>query len=93
MGELRPVSRLGDSGSHGGEPSGKIVTGSPDVTVNGRPIARVSDTYDCAFHGPNLIVKGSTRLTANNLPVVRVGDITACGAVIIQGSEDTFDGG
>ena len=89
MGSLKSVARIGDTGSHGGA----IVTGSPNVTVNGIPIARVGDTYLCSIHGPNPIVQGSLKTTANNLQIARIGDPTACGATIISGSPNTFDGG
>lgn len=89
MGSLKPVARIGDTGSHGGA----IVTGSPNVTVNVIPIARVGDTYLCSIHGPNPIVQGSLKTTANNLQIARIGDPTACGATIMSGSLNTFDGG
>jgi uncharacterized Zn-binding protein involved in type VI secretion len=89
MGSLKPVARIGDTGSHGGA----IVTGSPNVKVNGIPIARVGDTYACPIHGPNPIVQGSFKTTANNLQIARIGDPTACGANIVSGSPNTFDGG
>jgi uncharacterized Zn-binding protein involved in type VI secretion len=89
MSVMRPVARLGDTGTHGGA----IITGSPDVFVNNIPVARVTDTYACPIHGPNPIIKGSTRLFANNLEVARIGDPTACGATIASGSPNTWDGG
>jgi uncharacterized Zn-binding protein involved in type VI secretion len=89
MGMSKPIARIGDTGTHGGA----IVTGSPNVTVNGIPVARVTDTYACPFHGPNPIIMGSALLTANNLQVARIGDPTACGATIATGSFNTWDGG
>jgi uncharacterized Zn-binding protein involved in type VI secretion len=89
MAGLKPVARLGDTGTHGGA----IITGSPNVWVNGRPVARVGDIYACPFHGLNPIIKGSNRTWANQLELARIGDPTACGATIATGSENTFDGG
>jgi uncharacterized Zn-binding protein involved in type VI secretion len=86
---MRPIARLGDTGSHGGA----ISTGSPDVFVNEIPVARVTDIYICPIHGPNPIVQGSSLLTANMLRVARIGDPTACGATIASGSPNTDDGG
>ncbi len=92
---MLPIARVGDTCSHG--PA--IITGSPNVFVNGIPLARVTDTYGCPYHvhftrhGPNPIVTGSPRFTANGLPVARVTDMTACGANIVQGSPNTFEGG
>lgn len=80
------VARLGDPGSHGGV----IVTASPDVYANGIKVARIGDTYACPIHGPNPIVEGSPDVYANDRKVARVGDATACGAVISDGSPDTF---
>jgi uncharacterized Zn-binding protein involved in type VI secretion len=84
----QPVARLTDAGSHGGA----VVTGSPDVTVNGLPVARVGDTYACPRHGPNPITSGAPRATANGRNIAHVGSGTACGATIVSGSPDTVVG-
>lgn len=76
-------ARIGDSGSHGGV----IITGSPDLIVDGSPCARITDIYACPIHGPNPIVQGAPYSLANGLLMARIGDHTACGAVIISGSE------
>jgi uncharacterized Zn-binding protein involved in type VI secretion len=88
-GAEKRVARVGDGGSHGGA----IVSGSPNVFVNGRPIARVGDIYACPIHGSNPIVRGSSRTFANERRIARIGDSTACGASIVSGSPNTFDGG
>lgn len=80
------TARLGDPGSHGGT----IVTGSPDVILNGKNVARVGDTYACPIHGPNPIVEGSPDDFVNGKKVARVGDATECGAVITDGSPDDY---
>lgn len=83
---MRRIVRIGDPGSHGGV----VVTGSPDVDVNGIPMARIGDTYACPIHGPNPIVTGSPDSDANSRAIARVGDLTACGATLVDGSPDTF---
>lgn len=80
------VVRIGDPGSHGGV----VVTGSPDVYVNGLKVARVGDIYACPIHGANPIVSGSPDTYANDSNVARVGDTTACGATLVDGSPDTY---
>lgn len=80
------VARLGDPGSHGGA----ISTASPDTLANSIRIARIGDTYACPLHGPNPIMEGSPTVFTNGRKTARVGDATACGAVIADGSPDTF---
>ena len=80
------LARLGDPGSHGGA----IITASPDTDHNTIPAARKTDIYGCPIHGPNPIIEGSPDIFINNLNAARVGDATACGAVITDGSPDTF---
>ena len=80
------VARIGDPCSHGGS----ISTGSDDVLCNGLGVARVGDTYECPIHGPNSISTGSEDVLANGRQVARVGDETECGAIIEEGSPDTF---
>jgi uncharacterized Zn-binding protein involved in type VI secretion len=85
----RSVIRVGDPGSHGGG----VITGSPDVFANEKPVARRGDLYDCPIHGVNPIVSASTDTFVNDRGVVRVGDLTLCGAILIEGSPDTFCNG
>ena len=82
----KPVARLGDPGSHGGA----IITGAPTVIVNDRPMARVGDMYACPIHGPNPIITGVYSVIGQEQYVAHVGSKTACGAVILAGSPDTF---
>jgi uncharacterized Zn-binding protein involved in type VI secretion len=51
----KPVARLGDPGSHGGN----ISTGSSPIFVNSMPVALVGDIYSCPIHGSNPITTGA----------------------------------
>jgi uncharacterized Zn-binding protein involved in type VI secretion len=51
----KPVARIGDQGSHGGQ----ITAGASTIFVNGKPVARVGDIYHCPKHGKNPIVSGA----------------------------------
>ena len=83
------AARKGDPGSHGGV----ILEGSPDKDWNSIPSARVGDLYGCPIHGPNPIVTGSDLVYINSRKAARVGDRTQCGAIIVDGSPDTFING
>jgi uncharacterized Zn-binding protein involved in type VI secretion len=82
----KPVARLGDTGSHGGE----IISAAPTIFVNGKPMARVGDMYACPKHGNNPIVTGAKSVFGQGKLVAHVGSKTACGATITSGSPDTF---
>ena len=84
----KPVARLGDPGSHGGN----ITTGSSPIFVNSMPVALVGDTYSCPVHGSNPITTGAPHVFGLGKDVAHVGSQTACGATIIAGSPDTFVG-
>jgi uncharacterized Zn-binding protein involved in type VI secretion len=80
---------------------GPIVTGSPDVTVNGKPAARQDDLgVHAVCCGPNTftIKRGSPTVYVNGKPFARMNDTTKhCGGSgpIIDGSPDVYidDGG
>jgi len=57
-----------------------------------KPIARVGDTHSCPIHGDNVIVSGGGAII-NGRRIARIGDICACGAVIVEGSGYSTDGG
>lgn len=84
----KPVARLGDPGSHGGN----ISTGSSPIFVNTLPIALVGDIYSCPLHGSNPITTGAPHVFGLGKDVAHVGSLTACGATITAGSPDTFVG-
>lgn len=79
---------------------GSILTGSPDVLINGRPAVRVQDSgtaAGCGGPGDFTIIKGSATVLINGHPAARMGDRTLhCGmapGTIIQGSPTVLIGG
>ncbi|UWS32697.1 RHS repeat-associated core domain-containing protein [Erwinia pyrifoliae] len=75
--------------------SGQILTGSPDVFINGKPaaIATVSQA-GCDKDGPSMqMAQGSDRVFINGQPASRVGDKTNCGATVMAGSPSVHIGG
>jgi len=92
------AARLGDAGSgHGCFPPTPIISGSPDIIINGRPAARVGDALvdhgcgDCPPH-PRSISAGSGTVIFNGKPAARTGDAIDCGGTIIGGSGDVIIG-
>ncbi|HCD7553912.1 TPA: PAAR domain-containing protein [Citrobacter farmeri] len=75
--------------------AGKIITGSPNVSVNSRKAARaVLSTVICEDHSPEIrIAQGSGNIYINSQPAARKDDHTECDAVIEAGSPDVFLGG
>lgn len=72
---------------------GLIVTGSPNVFVNGASVVRISDTV--APHGDHstaVMVTGSSKVFVNGLGICRVGDQASCGDYGTGGSPNTFAG-
>lgn len=80
---------------------GKIVSGSPDVTINSLAAARaanppsVQDVITCAKHGapPPMIAQGSDNVFIDSLPAARKDDMTTCGGTIAAGSDNVSIGG
>ena len=71
---------------------GPIVSGSPNVLIDGRPAARVGDPLVCK-HGPtDHIAQGNPTLIINGKAAAHLGHKTAHGGVIQQGSP-TASGG
>ncbi|MFT8947963.1 MAG: PAAR domain-containing protein [Acetobacter aceti] len=70
---------------------GPVVTGSPNVFINGRPAARVGDRATCQGP-PDKISEGSATVFINGKPASRMGDRTEHGGVIIGGSGNVFIG-
>ncbi|MBF7145065.1 MULTISPECIES: PAAR domain-containing protein, partial [Pseudomonas] len=90
------ITSLGETiGSGFLSPSGTLVTGSPNVFINGRKAAHVDQSIGaCEKHpGPIKVAEGSTNVFINGLPAARKGDKLACGAVINTGSGNVFIGG
>ncbi len=68
--------------------TGKIMTGSPNVTFEGRPVARVTDVVECKKDirtPPPMIAEGSLTISVNSLPLARIGHKINCSAVIQEG--------
>lgn len=83
---------LGDCSEHGPGIGGKIITGSPDIEVNGRPLARVGDKVlaDCGHIAQ--IVTGSATEIGNDRLVARLNDRVGKSpytAKIVTASPDT----
>lgn len=58
-----------------------------------KPIARLGDKHLCPAHGSNVITEVATRSRCDARPVATIGDKTACGAVIVTGTDAmTVDG-
>ena len=78
-----------------GSPTGDIVTGSPNVHVNGQNAARtLADVAVCDEHNaPQKIATGSTSVFINGMPAARLGDLTICDARISSASQNVFIGG
>lgn len=78
---------------------GPAVTGSPNVSINGRPAVRVGDKgIHAVCCGPNTwnATMGSSTVLINNKPAHRKDDMDMhCGGVgkMIQGSDDVIIGG
>ena len=96
------AGRLGDSAAgHGCFPATPIISGSPDVSINGKPAARKGDPvllHACpcpkmphGIHGRS-ISAGSSNVSINGKPASRVGDAIGCGGQVAAGSGDVFIG-
>lgn len=90
------VTRLQDQCTgHDSCPPKPLVTGSPNVFVNGKPKGRVTDKYEshgCVVHTPHQdeIAQGSSTVFCNGLSVARVGDSVSIGGSVQDGSPDVF---
>ena len=76
-------------------PEGPILTGSGNVTVNGRAAAiACGSEVNCKEHGPSKkVAQGSRTVSINGKMAARVGDRGTCGFVIGQGSDTVSIGG
>ncbi len=76
--------------------TGRLITGSPNVFINGRPaiIAHIS-VGECDEHGPapQRVAEGSSRVYINGFPAARIGDLLSCSAAISEGSSNVRIGG
>ncbi len=89
----KPAARAfkDQAGPRDGYPATPVMTGSPNVTVNGQPAARVTDeavphTKSKASTHNRFVAEGSKAVRINGLPAARMGDAIHCGGTIISGS-------
>ncbi len=92
LGAMAGGKVLGLAGTYN---AGQIITGSPNVFVNGRQAARaITDTAACSQHGgPPPIAQGSRTVGINSFPAARKDDKLQCDATISDGSPDVMIGG
>ncbi len=94
----KPAARLGDIGSdHNGFPPTPIISGSPDVIINGKPAARVGDAlapHSKPKHPPHgrTIASGANSVLINGKPAANIGSAISCGGSVIIGSADVIVG-
>lgn len=85
----KPIVLLGDLGlDHEGYPPTPVISGSPDVMVDGKPAARVGDQlamHSKPFHPPHprTIAEGSSTVMINGVPAAITGGKVSCGGVTI----------
>jgi uncharacterized Zn-binding protein involved in type VI secretion len=87
MAKTYKIARVGDQCTHGAV----VITGDPTRIVNGKQVARRGDLVSCPIpgHGVNPIVSVvAGPVVTTGQPTARVGSQSACGAVIITGSDD-----
>jgi len=71
---------VGDTTDSGG----RVVTGSPFTSVDGKPVARVTDQAICPKHkGPFPIVDGDATTVIDGQPVALHGSSLACGCKVL----------
>ena len=93
---MPPAARIGDNHTcplvdPGPKPhvGGPVVSGVPNVLVNGRPAARVGDACTC-IGPPDAITGGSAKVIIAGAPAARLGDGTAHGGMIAAGSANVI---
>ncbi|MEX3958338.1 PAAR domain-containing protein [Trinickia sp. EG282A] len=75
--------RVGDDTDHGG----KVITGSPTMSFDGRFVARKGDEVSCPKHPgiePNIIIEGDESMTDEGVPIARHGHKATCGCHLIS---------
>ena len=92
------ATRLGDkSTGHDACSAVSLITGSPNVFINGKPAGRVGDSYDshgCLLHPSHndQIISGSSKVFINGMPAARVGDRVSNNSTVGEGSDNVFIG-
>ena len=93
------ATRVGDINTgHDMCPPVPLVSGSPNVLINGMPAGRVGDPYaphGCLIHLPHVgnIAIGSSTVYINGMQAGRVGDAVSCGGSGAVGSPNVIIGG
>lgn len=95
----RKIVLLGDLGTdHGGFPPTPVISGSPDVLMDGKPVARMGDPL--AMHSkpkhpphPRAIAGGESSVLINGIPVAVTGSAITCGGVTIGSGSGVAGGG
>ncbi|MEP4392053.1 type VI secretion system PAAR protein [Marinobacter sp.] len=88
----KKVVLVGDLGTdHQGFTPTPVISGSPNVLIDGKPVARVSDQltpHSKPKHPPHprTIASGSSTVFINGLPVATTGGAISCGGVTIGSS-------
>lgn len=96
---MAKATRLGDKDTgHDACPPTALVTGSPDVFINGKAAGRVGDSYaphGCINHPSHsgTIASGSSSVFINGKAAGRVGDPVSCGGSVAEGSSNVNIGG
>ncbi len=70
---------------------GHIVTGSPNVTINGRNAAFVTSPVDC--HDGEIVAMGAATVFINGKQAARVSSQTTMAGTVIKGSDNVLIGG
>ena len=72
---------------------GLIVTGSPNVFVNGASVVRIGDTVNShGDHSTSSMITCSSKVFVNGVGLCRAGDVASCGDYGTGGSPNTFAG-
>lgn len=86
---MRNLVRLGDPSDHGG----KMITANGLFKVNGKMQCVNGDLHSCPVRGHGVTpVSSSYSATSNGKSITLIGDKAGCGATIVSGSSDTWQG-
>ncbi|HEY8264411.1 MAG TPA: PAAR domain-containing protein [Methyloceanibacter sp.] len=83
-------AQAGDANTPQSPPSGpsKIISGSGDVSVEGKEAARAGDST-----GNGTVVEGSSNVFINGKPAAIQGSKTGCAGSVVTGSSSVFING
>jgi uncharacterized Zn-binding protein involved in type VI secretion len=84
----QPVSRIGDTSSHGGA---LVSTPVINAWCNDKKVCTIGAILDCPIHGPNPITSTPVvNIWVDGNKLSTIGATTQCGATISSGSPDTY---